>query len=460
MSKIEVNTVDVQCGSTLTLGSSGKTVQLATGASQFGLGSPGQLVDWQTSSIKTSTFTATANQGFFCNTSGGAFTVNLPAGSAGTIIGVADYTRSFNSENLTINANGSEKIGGVDGPVVLSVNGQSAIFIYVDATEGWLNISNTEDSEAGKTEFIVATGGTITNSGNCRIHTFTSPGTFEVTCSATCSANNVLSYMVVAGGGGGGSGSTGGGGGAGGFREVKSPVTPYTASPLDGYSTPANRVTLPIGGTSSIPVTVGSGGAGATFPGLASTGSNSVFSTITAAGGGTGGSAISPIPSSLPGGNGGSGGGGGGHPGLASSSGGTGNTPPVSPAQGTNGGTGCSPSRESGGGGGGATVAGTNSGSSDNGGNGGTGATTEINASPVARAGGGGGGADGPAGSGGNGGTGGGGTGGDGPIAGSALGHDGTVNTGGGGGGSGCSSCGNNGGSGGSGIVIIRYKYQ
>ena len=33
MSKIEVNTVDVQCGSTLTLGSSGKTVTLASGAS-------------------------------------------------------------------------------------------------------------------------------------------------------------------------------------------------------------------------------------------------------------------------------------------------------------------------------------------------------------------------------------------------------------------------------------------
>ena len=31
MSKIEVNTVDVQCGSTLTLGSSGKTVTLASG---------------------------------------------------------------------------------------------------------------------------------------------------------------------------------------------------------------------------------------------------------------------------------------------------------------------------------------------------------------------------------------------------------------------------------------------
>ena len=33
MSKIEVNTVDVKCGSTLTLGSSGKTVTIASGAS-------------------------------------------------------------------------------------------------------------------------------------------------------------------------------------------------------------------------------------------------------------------------------------------------------------------------------------------------------------------------------------------------------------------------------------------
>ena len=60
MSKIEVNTVDVQCGSTLTLGSSGKTVQLATGASQSGFGRTG-TVDWQTT-VKTSTFTATSGE--------------------------------------------------------------------------------------------------------------------------------------------------------------------------------------------------------------------------------------------------------------------------------------------------------------------------------------------------------------------------------------------------------------
>ena len=67
----------------------------------------------------------------------------------------------------------------------------------------------------------------------------------------------------------------GGGGGAGGFREVKSPVTPYTASPLDGYPTPANRVTVT---ATSFPITVGGGGAGATTsPRTGTSGSPSIF---------------------------------------------------------------------------------------------------------------------------------------------------------------------------------------
>ena len=84
--------------------------------------------------------------------------------------------------------------------------------------------------------YIEATGGSVTNSGSDRIHTFTGPGTFTVSKVACEAANNLVSYMVVAGGGGGGSkNNAGGGGGAGGFRETKSPATPYTASPLDGY---------------------------------------------------------------------------------------------------------------------------------------------------------------------------------------------------------------------------------
>ena len=77
---------------------------------------------------------------------------------------------------------------------------------------------------------------------------------------ATCSANNQVSYVVAAAGGGGGNGESGaghpgGGGGAGGFREDKSPTTPYTSSPLEGAGT--INVTA-----SAFPITVGGGGAG------------------------------------------------------------------------------------------------------------------------------------------------------------------------------------------------------
>ena len=100
--------------------------------------------------------------------------------------------------------------------------------MYVDATQGWL-VVNSNDESAIPSAFLVATGGTITTCGNCRIHTFTGPGDFEVTSIGATPANNVVSYLVVAGGGGGGS-DHGGGSGAGGFEAINLRV-PYTASP-------------------------------------------------------------------------------------------------------------------------------------------------------------------------------------------------------------------------------------
>ena len=262
MSKIEVNTVDVQCGSTLTLGSSGKTVTLATGASQSGFGRTG-TVDWDTTP-KTATFTAVSGDGFFCNTTGGAFTCNLPAGSAGAIVSLADYAATWDSNNLTVSPNGSEKIGSVNADITLNTKGQSVTFVYVDSTQGWVNVQDSTSNERGNA-YMIATGGTITTSGNDKIHTFTGPGTFTVCTVAACAANNLVSYMVVAGGGAGGDDRSGGGG-AGGFRELKSPSTPYTASPLDGYPSAPNRITVTATG---FPITVGAGGAA--IPGPAHT---------------------------------------------------------------------------------------------------------------------------------------------------------------------------------------------
>ena len=44
---------------------------------------------------------------------------------------------------------------------------------------------NAEDTQTGL-KFINATGGTVTTSGNFKIHTFTGPGTFCVSGIATC----------------------------------------------------------------------------------------------------------------------------------------------------------------------------------------------------------------------------------------------------------------------------------
>ena len=456
MSKIEVDAIDKQSGSTLTLGGSGTAVTLASGATQTGFGRTG-TVDWQTTP-KTGNFTAANGEGYFVNTTSGAVVMTMPSGSTGAIVSIQDYNKTFDSNSLTITPASGEKINGgiADGNLIITTEGQGLTFVYVDGTVGWKTVHENEFTTGGS-NFITATGGTITTSGNDKIHTFTGPGTFTVCSVAVCAANNEVSYVVVAGGGGAGTGSniggqTGGGaGGAGGFRETKSPITPYTASPLDGQPSAPNRITVT---ATSFPITVGSGGAGGCQTGPFSSGfqgtvgSVSTFSTITSAGGGKGGRG-GPSPEG-DGGNGGSGGG----AGANNCTAGSGNTPSVSPAQGTNGNVGAS---NAGGGGGGATAAGAAA-SNCNGGNGGAGATSSINGTPTARAGGGGGGTFGS--SEGTGGAGGGGAGGDGPCA--SSGTAGTVNTGGGGGGANSNSNSDptSGGNGGSGIVIIRYRFQ
>ena len=98
-----------KCGTTITLGASGDSIALASGASQTGFGRTG-TVDWQTSSIKTATFTAANGEGYFCNTAGGTFEVDLPAGSAGAIVSIQDYNNTFDTNALTVDPNGSEKM--------------------------------------------------------------------------------------------------------------------------------------------------------------------------------------------------------------------------------------------------------------------------------------------------------------------------------------------------------------
>ena len=469
MSEVKVNKISPRSGTTVTLGDSGDTFTIPSGATinnqgtAVNFGATGSA-SWVTT-VKTSTFTAVAGEGYFVNTTGGVVSVNLPAGTAGAVVAIKDYANTFDTNAVTLVQNGSDKIGGSTVNATLSIEGLAVTLVFVDSTQGWLVTDNGTQDTAPTAQYVTATGGTITTSGNFKIHTFTGPGTFCVSCAGNPSGSTLVDYMVVAGGGGGGGGYNNpvqrgaGGGGAGGFRE--SPGTSsgsYSVSPLG--TSPAVALSVP---ATAYPITVGAAGAGGystSSPGgpLASNGGDSSFSTITSTGGGFGGSSFTPSPRST--GNGGGSGGGGSAGGVGSTSGGPGNSPPVSPAQGTDGGGGNSGPNLGGSGGGGATAAGTVNPCGGTGGPGGAGATTSINASPVAYAGGGGGGGGNC--NGGTGGAGGGGRGGNSSGCGSVPpnnGIAGTDNTGGGGGGG---SGGTNpiGGNGGSGIVIIRYKFQ
>jgi hypothetical protein len=447
MSKLEVNAVEPQCGTNLTLGASGDTIIIPSGATISNQGTaagfgPTGAVSWNTTKITADPNPAVTGVGYFADTTSAAFTITLPSSpSAGAVIGIADYANTFATNNLTVDRNGSN-IGGVANNADLSTNGVSITFVYVDATQGWIVTDSGNRSDLPAPEYVAATGGTVTCCGDYKIHTFTGPGTFTVTSAGNPLGSSSVDYMVVAGGGGGGGVCGGGGGGGGGFRESHStPVSGcYSASPL---ATPTG-ITATV---TAFPIIVGAGGLGgqsASNTCDGAQGSISSFSTITSTGGGGGGAFQR---------NGTTGGSGGGGGGRGSTPGSAGNTPPVSPPQGNGGGqsTTSPVNPDRGGGGGGATAAGSNA-PGCLGGPGGAGATTSISASAVARAGGGGGGVDGTPtrSSGADGGGDGGGQ--------FSAGLAGTVNTGGGGGGAGGNS--NVGGNGGSGIVIIRYKFQ
>ena len=246
-------------------------------------------VDWCTTA-KTSPFTAVSGNGYMINTCGGAKTVTLPSSpSAGDIVSVADYksTWALACKAVTV-ARGGSKINGGCNCVTLSTKGQSVTMVYIDGTQGWKSVQDSTSDVTGLAAYTTATGGTISTSGDYKIHTFTGDGCFAVTAGLCAS----VSYMVVAGGGGGG-GDHSGGGGAGGYREGKKSTDPYSASPL--AATPCSALTVT---TQTYPISVGGGGAGGSGQAPSSpnapqgsigiAGDNSVFSSITSAGGGGG----------------------------------------------------------------------------------------------------------------------------------------------------------------------------
>lgn len=380
----------------------------------LGIGTPadGTVTDAKITAMAASKLTGTIADA--------RFPATLPAISGANLTSLpSDITKQASDPTISTNP-----AGGVGTLILNTTSGK--LWVCTSATAG----DNTwKAGESGSiSNFIGATGGTVTEVGNYRLHTFTTSGTVNFTVATLGnSPNTVVEYLVVAGGGAGGNdrtmGYSGGGGGAGGFLTA----TSFTVA------------------ATSYTVTVGAGGAVGPSATVGSPGGDSVFGTITATGGGVGARGHN-----VAGGPGGSGGGGSG-----GSGGGAGGTSTASPNQGNNGGAGRAPGFAGAGGGAGAV----GEGNADKTNTGGVGLANSITGSSVYYAGGGGAGtqtnsAD-PNNAGGNGG---GGTGGSRSedIAATA----GGVNLGGGGGGGEYNASVDTGGAGGSGIVIIKYLFQ
>ena len=437
-------------------------------------------IQWQTvvTADGSTATSAVAGYGYFIDTTSATHTVNLPnTASVGDTIILKDYAGTWGTNNVTISS--TLKISGADADGTLSTNNTTVTIVYMDTTKGWTSTQNsTQDALAVDPSYVAATGGTVTESGNFKIHSFTGDGNFVVSNGGNPAGSASVDYLVVAGGGGGGGQYIGGGGGGGGFRASSST---YTVGSAPGAPLINCVSALPVSAT-TYPVTVGGGGTGNASQGNTDStrGSDSVFSTITSTGGGAGKQDQGPGNNTgQPGGSGGGGAGGGPGDALTAYLKGSGNTPSVSPPQGNDGGNGGAPGSPApgsgpgspyvaGGGGGAMAVGGCGTRPNSTGGPGGVGAgvpnafgtSGQSSGGYYYFAGGGGGNAStcGPAAGPATSGSGGLGGGGDGTPNSPAT--AGTANTGGGGGGTDSRPGPNAGGAGGKGIVILRYKFQ
>ena len=95
---------------------------------------------WQ--SVITTGTTAVAGNGYFCNTTGGAFTLTLPSSpTIGDEVSFVDYAGTFDTNNLTIGRN-SEKINGATADLTVATERAANTLVYTDGTQGWLLKNN------------------------------------------------------------------------------------------------------------------------------------------------------------------------------------------------------------------------------------------------------------------------------------------------------------------------------
>ena len=126
-------------------------------------------LSWSSDVITASTATVSAGNGYWINTTSNACTVTLPSSAEiGDKIVLADYARTWSTNNLIIDSNGLNFQGSPDTYTVdYSTAGQSISIIYSDSTKGWIPISDdavTDEPVAPVTQKAIVGYGT-TGSG-------------------------------------------------------------------------------------------------------------------------------------------------------------------------------------------------------------------------------------------------------------------------------------------------------
>jgi hypothetical protein len=119
----------------ITMGTTGQVLTTDGTTASFGDISGG--ASWQ-AVITADPANAVAGYGYFCNTTGAAFTVTLPTSPVlGDFVSFIDYAGTFDTNNLTIARNG-KNIQGVAEDLTVSVERAGLTLVFVDNTQGWL----------------------------------------------------------------------------------------------------------------------------------------------------------------------------------------------------------------------------------------------------------------------------------------------------------------------------------
>ena len=119
------------------LGTDGQILTSTGAGTQVAFEDAAAGISWQ--AVETgSTMTAVAGNGYPVNTTAQACTATLPAGTAGDEVSFIDYARTFDTNNLTVTADGSENIYASTNALTNAVEGAGFTLVYVDATQGWL----------------------------------------------------------------------------------------------------------------------------------------------------------------------------------------------------------------------------------------------------------------------------------------------------------------------------------